>query len=140
MASFTIHLLIMVFYFVNKTPAFFYMFILTAFTNILIGMAVAIYAFKNPDQVRVINYDFVLWVLSGIVMFLMLSYKVLTFAKVYQRMNNPANYSLNYFGKKVYAPNVIAKSEIAAMFLTIPLFLIIGAYFIAKLYQFMRAR
>lgn len=100
-------------------------------------MALAIYAFQNPNAVQKINYEIILWVLSGLIMFIMVSLKAVIAKRVMTRMKDPASYTLNYFGKKVYSKNIVTYAELGTVFLTIPFFLLVGAYFIAKLYHFL---
>jgi len=80
----------------------------------------------------------VAWILSGIIMFIALSVKIRIFIKIYQRSKDPANYHTNYFGKKVLHSTVVSKFDLMIFFGTMPFSLIAGAYFIAKLINYLR--
>jgi hypothetical protein len=130
--SFTIHLLILIFYLLNKTKTLFIWFISTSFSNIIIGMILTVVALQDPDKIRKMNLDFVFWVLSGFISLFMLSVKAFIFRKIYKRLKDPNSFHYNYFGKKVYNINIVKYYEIAILILSMPFFLIFGAYFIAK--------
>jgi hypothetical protein len=92
--------------------------------------------FKNPTRIRVLHFDMILWVLSGFVMVIMLSAKIYIISNIMKRKKDPSMYHINYFGKRVYEKDVVRKQELAAIMITIPFFLLCGAYFIAKLKVF----
>ena len=79
------------------------------------------------------NLPLILWVLCGFIAFIMLCIKIYIFVRVIKRRKEPGMYHYNYFGKKVYHKEIVKKWELAAIFLTMPIFLITGAYFISKL-------
>ena len=133
MMSFTVHLLILVFYFINKSKKLFILFISTAFSNIIIGMILTVVAFQNPSNVKNMNLSMILWVLSGFVALIMLCIKIYIFRNIFKRWNDPEMYHHNYFGKKVYHLEIVKKWELATIILTIPIFVIFGAYFISKM-------
>lgn len=137
MFSFSLHVLVLILYFINKTQKYFMFFLATSFSNIIVGIALTIYSFKNPHYVRSLNFDLIIWVLSGFITLIMIVFKTVIILKVIRRMKDPGNYSINFFGKKVYGQNVIQKKELGTLFLTTPVFLIVGAYFFAKLYHFL---
>lgn len=134
--SFSVHLLAIIFYFINKSKRLFFTFLGTAFSNIIIGMVLTVLAFNNPATVINMNHDLILWVISGFVAIVMLMVKIYIFVKIYRRKNDPDMYHLNYFGKKVYNVELVKKWELATLILTMPFFLIFGAYFITKLRTF----
>ncbi len=131
--SFTIHLLILIFYLLNKTTTLFIWFISTSFSNILIGMILAIVAIKNPERIRMMNIEFIFWVLSGFISLFMLCIKIFIFSRIIKRRRDPSLFHLNFFGKKVYSVKTVKNYEVAILILSMPFFLIFGAYFIAKL-------
>lgn len=53
--------------------------------------------------------------------------------KIYRRSKNPDYYTINFFGKKVYPNGLINQKEFITLFLTMPFFLLVGAYFVARL-------
>lgn len=131
--TFIVHLLILVFYLLNKTNVLFIWFITTAFANIIIGMILAVVALKNPERIKIMNLDFIFWVLSGFISTAMLLLKSYIFFNVYKRSRDPKAFHYNLFGKKVYNISLVKYYEIAILILSMPFFLIFGAYFIAKL-------
>ncbi len=131
--SFTIHILIVVFYVSQKSKSLFYAFIITALLNISIGMALSIVAMSNPELVQRTNAKFILWILSGFTMILLLIIKIYFFRNIYLRTKDPAMYHFNYFGKKVYNKGIVKQYEYVTLFLSMPFFLLLGAYFMARL-------
>ena len=131
--SFTIHILIVVLYVSKKSKSLFYAFIITALVNISIGMALSIVAMSNPELVQRTNAKFILWILSGFTMTLLLIIKIYFFRNIYLRTKDPAMYHFNYFGKKVYNKGLVKQYEYATIFLSMPFFLLLGAYFMARL-------
>lgn len=94
---------------------------------------ISIIAMRDPAAVRKINLSLILWVISGFINIILVSVKIAIIRKILIRSKDPQYYDLNFFGKKVYRPDIIQKSELAAMFLTMPLFLVLGSYFVARL-------
>ena len=130
--SLTVHIIFLVFYIMKKTKNYFYGFFLTALSNILIGMTASVIIMKNPNLVRQIDLKFFMWLLSGFIMFFMLGMKIFFVRKILKRRYDPRYFHYNYFGKKVYQ-SIIKKHEYFALFLSIPFFLLLGAYFLARL-------
>ncbi|MCL2156020.1 MAG: hypothetical protein FWH53_10175, partial [Leptospirales bacterium] len=60
------------------------------------------------------------------------------FIKIYKRSKDPENYHVNYFGKKVLHSTVISKMDFLVFLGAIPFLLMAGAYFIAKLINYLR--
>lgn len=88
---------------------------------------------RDPDAVRKIDLSLLLWAVSGFINLILIGVKISIARKIYIRSKDPQYYDLNFFGKKVYRSDILQKSELAAMFLTMPLFLIMGSYFVARL-------
>lgn len=130
--AFIVHILIIAFYFATKSVRLFYSFLATAFLNIILGMVIAVVAFRNPGSVRNLNLGYIFWIISGFLFVIMLVIQLYIIVKIFRRKNDPTMYHLNYFGKKVYHTEVVKKQELAAIYLSIPFFLIFGAYFISK--------
>jgi hypothetical protein len=131
--SFTAHILIVVFYVINKSKKLFNAFLVTAFTNVSIGMVLSIFALNQPEKIRNIDIKLILWIISGFIMFLMLVLKIAFFRRIYLRTKDPECYHFNYFGKKVYNKGLVKQYEYFTLLLSMPFFLILGAYFIARL-------
>ena len=87
----------------------------------------------NPSLVRDIDVMFLLWLLSGGVMLILLGVKVMIFRTIYRRSQMPEHYHFNFFGKKVLHATVVKPIEVMVFMITIPFFLICGAYFVARL-------
>ncbi|HOO70927.1 MAG TPA: hypothetical protein PK926_04120 [Spirochaetota bacterium] len=131
--SFTVHIMILIFYLLSKKGVFFVWFLATAFSNFVIGMILTVVAIKNPGRIRSMNLELILWILSGFISSFMLLIKVSIFFKIYRRRKDPSAYDYNYFGKKVFKVNTVKNYEVAILILSMPFFLIFGAYFIAKM-------
>ncbi len=108
-------------------------FFISAFINFGLMIALIYVAIKMPDMVQQLNFEFILWVVSGIVMFFVLFIKILVYCRVRKRMKDSDNFHFNYFGKKVYHTSVVTKVDLAIVFISLPFFLMIGSYFIARL-------
>jgi heme/copper-type cytochrome/quinol oxidase subunit 1 len=74
-----------------------------------------------------------MWIISGVTMFLVLYIKLSLAFRIYKRSKDPEFYHINFFGKKVYNEKLIKNFEYMIFFITIPFFLLIGAYFVARL-------
>ncbi len=109
------------------------MFLGTFLSNTILMIIIGIVAIRDPDAVKKIDISLLLWAISGFINIILVSVKISIIRKVYIRSKDPQYYDLNFFGKKVYRPDILQKSELAAMFLTMPLFLIMGSYFVARL-------
>lgn len=131
--SFTLHFFSLIFYLLNKTKVYFNLFFGTALLNILLGIFLSIYALKNPGSIRGLNISFLLWIVSGLIMFLLLSVKIGLTVKIYKRSKDPDFFHYNFFNKKVYNEKLVKQHETMIFFITIPFFLIIGAYFTARI-------
>ena len=109
------------------------MFLGTFLSNTILMIVLGILAFRDPAAVRRINLSFILWVISGFTNIILLGVKISILGKVIKRTKDPDYYDINFFGKKVYKADIINKNELAAVFLTMPFFLILGSYFVARL-------
>ena len=135
--SFSVHICILFIYLLRKEKIYFILFLATAFLNMIIAMTLMFIALQHPEKIRTINLQKILWMFSGVVTFLLLFVKIVFFIRIFARTKNPDNYHLNYFGKKVYHASIIKKSEFILLLITIPFFLMIGAYFTARLMNFL---
>lgn len=132
-ASFTIHIYFLVQYVMKLDKKYMRRFINTAVSNILLAGALTVVSVFRPESVRNLNLKVVLWVMSGLMTLIMLMIKLSILRSILRRSKDPANYHLNYFGKKVLHSSVVLQGEIYIFFFTIPFFLFCGAYFIARL-------
>ncbi len=136
-ASFFIHLCIVALYVANrgKSRFLFNAFLVTAFFNFGLMLTLSFIAIQKPNLIQSIDFNFLLWVLAGFIgCFIFLVQAGIGF-RIYTRSKNPKHYHYNYFGKKVYHKEVAKKSEVAIMFISLPFFLLIGAYFVARLFN-----
>ncbi|MCP4132377.1 MAG: hypothetical protein GY754_15505 [bacterium] len=131
--SFSTHLLFVILYVAQRSKKSFNGFVITGGSNVLIMISLSIVAMSKPEFIQEIDLAFILWVTSGIVMCGTLILKINVFRKVHKRTKDPNFYHMNHFGKKVYKEDLVKKSEFLTMILSIPFFLLIGAYFVAKL-------
>lgn len=133
LCSFTVHLLSLIFFVVTKSKKLFNLFFATAMSNIMIGMALSIFAIQKPELIRSLDMKVILWVISGFIMILMLTLKIYIFRNIYKRTKDPAFYHMNYFGKKVYEKGIVKQYEFLSLVVSMPFFLFLGAYFVARL-------
>jgi hypothetical protein len=85
------------------------------------------------ELMRNSNLKILLWLMSGLAMIIVLVVKVYLLKKIYRRTQDPNHFHLNFFGKKVLHRTVAKPLEIFALFVTMPLFLLLGAYFVARI-------
>ena len=80
----------------------------------------------------------ILWVISGFITILILTLKIFIFRRIYKRTKDPNYYHVNFFGKKVYEKKIVKQYEFLTLILSMPFFLMIGAYFVALLINLIR--
>ncbi|HNR87863.1 MAG TPA: hypothetical protein PKM65_05945 [Spirochaetota bacterium] len=131
--SFAIHIFYMVSYISRKENKDFKGFIVTAVTNIFLGIFVALFILINPEELREINLDRVLLIESGVIFFAMVYIKGKVASRIYRLSQDPRYYHYSYFGKKVLDKSVVTNRDLFLFFLSIPLTLICGAYFVMRL-------
>jgi len=136
--SFFIHILSLINFITKKSNTAIKVFVSTTLTNVMIAGACIVILISNPAVMNEVDVIKVTWILSGIIMFVAFILQIRVFIKIYQRAQDPENYHLSYFGKKVLHSTVISKIDLMAFFGTIPFLLIAGAYFIAKLINYLR--
>jgi len=88
---------------------------------------------RDPSTFTKVNIKFILWIISGFILIFILFIKISTIIKIYKRSKDPECYVINFFGKKVYKNGLVNKQEFLTLFLTIPFFLLVGSYFVARL-------
>ncbi|MFA5518348.1 MAG: hypothetical protein WDA74_03755 [Spirochaetota bacterium] len=136
--SFAIQILAIILYLLNKNDTHYRIFLGTFLSNTILMVLVSIIAFRNPAVISNINIGLIFWVISGFLNIILISIQVTIIIKILKRSKDPAYYDLNFFGKKVYKPELVPKSELAAMFISMPLFLLVGSYFTARLINLIR--
>lgn len=132
--SFIIHIYYMVSYISRKEEKDFTGFIVTAVTNVFLGIFVALFILVNPAELREINLDRILFIESGVIFFAMLYIKWKVASRIYRLSQDPNHYHYSYFGKKVLEKGVVTNKDLFLFFLTIPLTLICGAYFVVRIF------
>ena len=83
-----------------------------------------------------LNYTFIFWILSGLIMGVALYYQILIIVNLYKRRRNHEFYHYNIFGKKVFKNEIVLNRELWIFLITIPFFLLPGGYFVARLINF----
>jgi len=136
--SFSIHILSLINYITKKSDTGIKIFVSTAMSNVIIAVVCIVVMVCRPDILHEVDVIKVTWILSGIMMFAALCVKIRVFVKIYKRSKDPEHYHTNYFGRKVLHSTVISKFDIMIFFVAMPFLLIAGAYFIAKLINYIR--
>lgn len=119
-----------------RTESYLRKYINTAAINIFIGGICVIIAIFKPEEIQKIKAPLLMWFLSGAFMIMTLALQSSIFIRVYRRSKLPEHYHYNFFGKKVLHSSVATPIEIALFFASIPMFLVAGAYFVARLIRF----
>jgi hypothetical protein len=131
--SFFAHLYFIVAYIGKKDDTSFKGFLVTCITNIFLGIFLTVWVLINPRELKVFNIDRMLFLESGLIFFFMLYVKYRVTKRIYLRTKDPAHFHYSYFGKKVIDASAVTGQDVMTYFLTLPLTLICGAYFVAKL-------
>ncbi|HRZ26634.1 MAG TPA: hypothetical protein P5295_07480 [Spirochaetota bacterium] len=131
--SFSIHIRYLTRYVIDKEKKYLRGFLNTAIINILVAMTLSIVVMLKPQLVNELDMGLLLWGIAGIIMLIMLTIQVSILKTIYKRAQQPENYHHNFFGKKVLHPTVVKQHEVLTFFGTIPVFLLIGSYFVARL-------
>ncbi len=134
--SFVVHIYFLFQYLLKVKKKYLNGFINTAVTNILIAGLIMFSLVYKPELIRGINPGQVLWVFSGLIFLVTFGVQVNVFRRIYRTFKDPANYHLNFFGKKVLNKDVVSKFDVFAFFGAMPFFLVAGAYFIARLINY----
>ncbi len=131
--SLIVHIYFMVSFISKKKDQDFRGFFITAIINIFMAIFIAFLIVLYPGQLRQIDFDKILFFESGAIFFVMLFVKLRITVKIYKKSKDPSNYHFNIFGKKVLHKNVATPQDVMIYFMTLPITLISGAYFIVKL-------
>jgi hypothetical protein len=119
-----------------RTESYQRKFINTAAINIVAAGISTIIAIFRPEEVQKIKGPLLIWFISGAIMIMTVALQVSIFIRVYRRTKLPENYHYNFFGKKVLHSSVAMPMEIVLFFSSIPMLLVSGAYFVARLIRF----
>jgi hypothetical protein len=137
LTSFTFHAVVIILYIKNKDKLYFFWFIATVVLNMLIAMGLIVITLTKPYLIRQLNLKFFFWLLSGFVTILLFCIKAAIFMNIYNRSKDPKWYHFNHFGKKVFEKGIVKQVEFLGIFVTLPFFLIIGAFFVSRLINMM---
>jgi hypothetical protein len=136
--SFSIHIFSLFNFVTKKSETAIKIFIVTTMSNVSIAGACIVIILYSPEVLQEVDVAKITWTFTGIIMLIALTIKIRIFIRIYKRAKDPENYHINYFGKKVLHSTVINKLDLIAFFGTIPFLLIAGAYFIAKLINYLK--
>ncbi len=131
--SFSIHIYFLFLYAIKREKRYLNFFLVTTNSNVIIAIILIVIALKYPDVVKEADFTYVFWIISGILMIIMLMLKIRIFRRIYERSKDPENYHYNFFGKRVLHSSVVKLTDIFLFFLSMPIFLLAGSYFIARL-------
>ncbi len=131
--SFVIHIYFLLQYVLRVKDKYLHWFINTAVSNVLIAGAIMFLTVYRPSLVREMDPTVALWFISGLVLIISVAVKVNVFRRMYRNMKDPKNYHLNFFGKKVLHKEAVSKIDVLVFFMSMPFFLLAGAYFVARL-------
>ncbi len=121
-------------YITEKNEVYFTKFKVTTSIIFIIGIVTLIIMVHTPEVVTKFQMQTMMVLESGLIFFFLLSVKARITLKVIRRGKSPEYYDISFFGKKVYRPDVVKKSELAIFILSMPFTLITGAYFLANIF------
>ena len=136
--SFCLQILVIIQYLSTKSESYYRIFLGTFVINTILMVVTSILMFRTPVHFYNLDVNLLLWIISGFVLIGLLFLKLAILIRILKRAKDPAFYSINFFGKKVYEKGIVRQSEFVTVFLSMPFFLIIGSYFIAKLINIIR--
>ena len=136
--SFALHIFALFIYVTKKADIGFKIFVITTMTNVTFAGSSILVLMSNPKILAEVDVIKVIWVLSGIIMLIAFIIQVRVFINVYKNSKDPKNYHINYFGKKVLHSSVVGRLDLLIFFGTMPFLVMAGAYFIAKLINYLR--
>ncbi len=131
--SLIVHVYFMVSFISKKEDRDFRGFFITTIINIFMAIFIALVIILHPSQLREINIERLLFLESGAIFMVMLYVKMRITVRIYRKAQDPENYHFNVFGKKVLHKNVATPKDVMLYFMTLPVTLICGAYFVVKL-------
>jgi len=131
--SFCLQILVIIQYLLTKSESYYRVFLGTFVINTVLMIISGVSLFKYPSTFIAIDVKFILWFVSGFVLIFILFVKISTIIKIYKRTKDPQFYTINFFGKKVYEQGIIKGHEFITLIITMPFFLLVGSYFVARL-------
>jgi len=134
--SIVLHVIYLLKYIRIRTESYLRKYINTAAVNLVTAGICIVIAIFYPEEIRKIQGPNLIWLVSGVFMILTLVLQTSIFVRVYRRSKLPEHYHYNFFGKKVLHSSVARPMEVALFFASIPMFLVAGAYFVARFIRF----
>jgi len=131
--SFCLQILVIIQYLSTKSENYYRIFLGTFIINTILMVFTSISLFRDSSDLASIDLKLILWIVSGFVLIFILFIKISTIIKILKRTKDPQFYSINFFGKKVYEKGIVKPYEFLTLILTMPFFLMVGAYFLARL-------
>jgi hypothetical protein len=131
-----VHVYYLLMYIKIRSEAYLRKFINTAAINIVLAGTSIVLAIFAPGDLKRIEGAMIIWAMSGVMMVFIVLLQTLIFMRVHRRSKLPEHYHYNFFGKKVLHSSVATPIEIALFFASIPLFVVGGAYFVARFIRF----
>ena len=133
LVPFAVSILILVQYVYTKKSKYRKRFIVTALAGCLLLCLILFLSLFNPRIKEAMDFQVMIWLLSGYLMITAICIKILVFSRIYTRYQDPVNFHYNFFGKKVVHSGFMTNKEMREFMMTIPAFLFAGAYFVARL-------
>lgn len=130
--SFSIHIYFLIRYIRLRNVWHLWGFINTTVINVfLAGVVILIIVFR-PEKIRSMDTALLMWFMSGALMTLVLIFQISIISRILHRAKLPEYYHYNFFGKKILDPKVVKPMEVALFIVSMPFFVISGAYFAAR--------
>lgn len=130
--SVSIHIYFLVRYIRSHDEWHLWGYINTTVINVfLAGVSILILVFR-PEKIRTLDTALMMWIMSGAMMTLVLIFQVSIVTRILQRSKLPEYYHYNFFGKKILDAKVVKPMEVALFIVSMPFFVISGAYFAAR--------
>lgn len=133
--SFCLQIMVIFQYLSTKSESYYKIFLGTFIINTILMVISSVAILRDSSTFTKIDVKFILWIISGFILIFILFIKVSTIIKIVKRTKDPQFYSINFFGKKVYEKGIIKPYEFLTLILTMPFFLMVGAYFLARLFN-----
>lgn len=131
--SFCLQILVIIQYLSTKSESYYRTFLGTFIINTVLMVITSVSLFRDSSDLATIDLKLIFWIVSGFGLIFILFLKISTIIKIYKRSKDPQFYSINFFGKKVYEKGIVRPYEFLTLVFTMPFFLMVGSYFLARL-------
>ena len=122
-------------YIINKKESSKKNFLVITLINFITGLVLLALMMLAPEVVTKFQLQTMMVLESGLIFFFLLFVKTTITIRVFKRSKSTDYYDISFFGKKVYRPDVVKKTELAIVILSMPFTLITGAYFLANVFS-----